>query len=1103
MSFVLPEPWSSQLHPRRGGAGARPVTPDPRAREVVDGLLRAIPGFVPGVIFSEFTDPAVREAAIAWWGRDPAAPPAGAAAVALAAQLMDWQTTVNHPWSADLWLAERGVLFAAEAAVELFSLALVAEGNRELHRAIRRDGTETVGVRHRRLGETRGMAPFFDPALLVLLRVRAALATVTDDVHADVVAALATYRDAGVYQRCATSLLAPSERDWVAHDWTEALTEPDSGRASRLLAAIGTPEQAEAARAAGGSLAVDWPGLSATVVDGVGPAAATGLLLDWMDRVPATRADRRRELLSLITVLPEDAAMRGLIERLSHRHVRPALIEMAERFPARGLRLLATSAERPGVSDLLRARVLADTSLAAQVLPELDGAAAARIREILDLGTTLTFAPTEALPPLLVDPPWRRRRKPVPPPVIPLTPLPVPVAVEWAEGEREAWDAVGFSPYGAGDWTRAAERLRHGEPKGARESVEFFVGAPEDLAGPLLAGWQPGTSWDCGRWMRRIAARFGADALPPLLTLAPRAPAEVAELLQPFTAPEIPVLMAEWLGRLKRARAAALAWFDRHPAAAARVLVPRALGPAGASRQQAEAALLALVTAGHGEALSEAAKEYGPAAAAVIETLAATDPLEILPARVPALPEWVDPGLLPPVRLRGGGVLPPDAIRDLAMVFALGRPGEPYPGVDVVRAAFEPADLARFGWGLFEGWLADGAEGKHGWVLDVLGLVGDDETVRRLTPRILAWPGEGGSARAVTGVRVLAEIGTDVALMQLSGIAERSKFKTLKAAARETVTEVAAGLGLTAEQLADRLVPDFGLSVDGALTLDYGRRSFVVSFDEQLRPFVTDAAGKRLKALPKPGVQDDPVLASAAHQRFAALKKEVRSVAGDQIRRLERAMVTGRRWTPAEFERFFMTQPLVRNLSRRLLWGRFDTAGALVGAMRVAEDGTLADVDDETVSLPGGAVVGLVHPLHLGEDRHAWSEVFADYQILQPFPQLGRETAALTEAEASGSELTRVRDRVVPASAVLGLEGRGWRRESPQDGGVQGRVSTTPVDGVEISLGLDPGIVVGEPDFFPEQRLDVVTLHGTTRTFGELDPVVASELLRDLNRLVG
>jgi hypothetical protein len=1152
MSFELPEPWLSRLHPRRGGAGVRPVGPDPRAREVVDGQMRVQPDLIPGVIASGFTEPELREAAVAWCAGDPAA--TGAAAVALAAKTLDWQEHVRHPWFADLWLGEHGLRFAAEAAVELFSLILVAEGDRPPRRAIRRDGTETMGVRRRRPGdEHRTVSLFFDPDLLVLLRVRAALAAAPDDLYAEVVEAVAGYREAGPHTRCATSVLVPSRADWVEQDWAEAVAGPDFHHAAMLLTAISTPGQAAAARAAAGSLSAGWPGLSATVVDGLGPAAVTGLLLDWFDRVPATRADARRDLLGLLAVLPEDEAMRGLVERLGQRHVREALTEAAVRFPERALRLLSAPAGKPAVTDLLSARVRADPSLAERVAAGLTGAPAARIRACLAGVDTVVPAPREALPPLLADPPWRRRRA-SPPVILDLKAPETPTTVEWLPGERDEWLSSRLDPPGAGNartgvdrtaaWAATADRLRRGEPVDWHEAAEFFVAGPEETTCPLLADWRPEPVPGCGSWMRRIVVRFEADALPPVRHLASRDPAEAGSLMLPFTSPDIPWRMQVRHQR-KETAPAARAWLERHPGFAAEHLVPRALGPDGPARRAAEHTLVYMVAAGHAETLRSVAESYGPEAAAGVERLIATEPTAILPAKLPAIPKWFDPALLPPVRLRrpsaaspqtaasplstgpevcgverggpevrgverggpeapgvepahGGPdlVLPTEALRDLATVFALHKPSEPYPGVDVVREVCEPADLARFTWGLFEAWLAAGANGRQGWALDALGLVGDDETVRRLTPLVMEWPGQSGHARAVTGVGILAGIGSDVALMHLNRIAERSRYQGLRAAAQRRIGDVAEKLGLTPEQLADRLVPDFGLDGDGSLTLDYGSRSFAVRFDEELKPYVVDGGGKLLKNLPRPGARDDAERAAAAYQRFAVLKKDVRAAATDQIRRLERAMVTGRRWPEGEF---IAGHPLLRHLARRLLWGRFDAKGVLFSGFRVAEDGTFADVHDEAVTIGGDEVIGLVHPVHLGEALPLWSEIFADYRIVQPFPQLGREIGVLTGAEAAGAVLTRFEGRRVPSGAVLGLESRGWRRGSMRDGGTQ--TSVTPSLAEALELELDPGIAVGAVDLFPEQILGPLRFHRRSATFGDLDPVVVSEVIRDLEML--
>ncbi|RVT06650.1 DUF4132 domain-containing protein, partial [Klebsiella oxytoca] len=144
----------------------------------------------------------------------------------------------------------------------------------------------------------------------------------------------------------------------------------------------------------------------------------------------------------------------------------------------------------------------------------------------------------------------------------------------------------------------------------------------------------------------------------------------------------------------------------------------------------------------------------------------------------------------------------------------------------------------------------------------------------------------------------------DIALMQLNGIAQKLKFKALQERAREKIGNIAESRGLTVEELEDRLAPDLGLNEDGKLTLDFGPRRFIVSFDEALKPYVRDENGSRLKDLPKPNKSDDNALAAEAVNRYKALKKDARTIAAQQIARMESAMCQRRRWTPENFRLF-------------------------------------------------------------------------------------------------------------------------------------------------------------------------------------------------------
>ncbi|MFF9350560.1 DUF4132 domain-containing protein [Streptomyces sp. NPDC014734] len=569
--------------------------------------------------------------------------------------------------------------------------------------------------------------------------------------------------------------------------------------------------------------------------------------------------------------------------------------------------------------------------------------------------------------------------------------------------------------------------------------------------------------------------------------------------------------MADWAVRLKSTAATARSWFVRNGVAAAPLLVPDAVGRAGAAQRAAERAL-ALIASLHGdEAVREGARAHGAEALASVEVLLATDPLErALPARMPVVPAWAEPALLPQIPVRSGGALPEQSVRHAVMMLALSKSGDVYPGVASLVDTAEPTALAEFAWALFEQWQLVNLPANESWVLHALGLLGDDETVRRLTPVIRTWPGEGAHHRAVEGLDVLAAIGSDVALLHLHAVAQRVKFKGLKARATEKISEVAAGLGLTGEQLSDRLVPDLGLDENGSTVIDYGTRTFTVGFDEQLRPYVLDEDGKRRKDLPKPGARDDAELAPAERKRFMALKKDVRTIASDQVRRLESAMVSGRSWTSREFRELFVAHPLLRHLVRRLVWLSETEHGAPT-AFRVAEDRTFADVEDDVFEPADDAVVRLAHPLRLGDGLADWAEVFADYEILQPFPQLGRTVLGLSAEESEGNRLTRFEGLKIPTGKVLGLERRGWERGAPQDAGVERWISKKLADDCYLVIGLSDGIAAGAVDVFPDQVLETIWLdnrpddHWARREyplrFTGIDPVTVSEVLVDLTEL--
>ncbi|MEV5825621.1 DUF4132 domain-containing protein [Spirillospora sp. NPDC052242] len=728
-------------------------------------------------------------------------------------------------------------------------------------------------------------------------------------------------------------------------------------------------------------------------------------------------------------------------------------------------------------------------------------------------------APASAVPPLLSAPPWARPRaaRGAEPIVVRGLKKPKPPTAEsWPPGLREEFAAVsdGWRQNEAPvpddvDWAEIAEYFRGGaalrDGRGGMRSARYrwlVLDGPDDLARELLADARYFGDWSGWVYvtpLKRFAARHGLAA-HPLILHAAKEHLSCAQALVPFVDDATAQFMIKGMGK-HGVEAASRAWFAWHGPAAAPFVVAEALRKPGPKRTQAEHGIAIIVREHGGACVLEAARRYGDEAVAAMEALG-LDPLDRYPDPLPEPDEAHVRERYPQVLLRGRKqALPVWATRNLVTMLRISSIEDPYAGCEPVFEDLDPDSLAELAWAVYQDgyapddWATPGAQ-------YALRRLGNAETAARLATVMGRWSRNRVWSGGLKALDVLTAIDSPDTLRHLDRLARKATdAKRMREHARWRLNAVARERGLTPEQLADRLVPGFGLDAGGGLTLDYGRRRFRVGFDERLKPFVLDESGKRRATLPKPGVKDDPELAPAAHQRFADLKKEVRAVAADQIARLEQAMVAGRSWAPGEFREVLAEHPLMRHIARRLVW----SAGP--GAFRIAEDGTFADVRDDAFVLPPDASVSLPHPL-LIDDRAAWAEVFADYEILQPFPQLGRVVHEPSPDERASSRLTRFEGAHVPNGPLFGLVRAGWVLGEKETGGYRRDVALELAEKRHLTVHIEPGIRVLTPEDAPVQEIVRVRL-GTSRyagddvTLDDLGPVLASEVLATLTKLTG
>ena len=899
-------------------------------------------------------------------------------------------------------------------------------------------------------------------------------------------------------------------------------------------------------------------------------------VLEWL--MHYANDDEKTDLARLILALDEEGALSSLLPLLHDKWIRSGLDKATKDNLARTFRQCLCAVASGSSDPQLKARVMevikTQPAETVRQWAGSDAKALSYLDRALEAGNVALAAP-ESWPDVLRDPPWRKKAKVTDDIVLELAPIITPFS--YAPGEKR-------QPYGYRrnrarvieslaelpaviaeceakpkyDWYKvpapAVQPPKQTDPEDqvlkwleqrlmelyrAKHNairyteyellLEGIERQPDALA---LMLWQsPGPvltdNYDWQDFFPEMMARFGEKALPGLLKQMELAPILLLENALGIEASEIAPHAARALLKLKKARAPAVAWLRKYRRTAILRLIPDAVGARGGLRDAAEHTLrwyAASTDNGRAE-VESLASDYAKTEPRVTEALAQVldrDPLGRYPAKIAKLPSWFVPSALSRPELISGGALPDEAVAALAEMLLFSTPDAIYAGIDIIKQQTTKSSLAAFAWDLFSAWLANGAPSKDGWAMRAVGWLGDDECARQLTRLIRKWPGESAHARAVTGLDVLVDIGSDIALMNLNGIAEKLKFKGLQEKAREKIAALAEARDLTPEELSDRLAPDLDLDERGGLDLNFGERRFRAGFDEFLKPWVKDSTGQRLKDLPKPNKSDDPELSAAAVERWKALKKDARAIASLQIARLENMLSTSRRTKPDTFWIFFATHPLIRHLTQRLVWGVYADDSPRtqpITIFRVTDDLSITDASDEPLELdvsgtaPGR--IGLVHPLHLpAGGLDAWGALFGDYEIAQPFAQLGREIYELTDAEKAASEILRFEGIKVEAARMRGVGSRGWQLGAPQDGGaiiwIERQVRTEDGTVETATLDFDDGYLSpGSPEYDESPKLGKLTLHGayqkansTTRTFGQLDPVTASEMLRGPSLLV-
>ncbi len=334
-----------------------------------------------------------------------------------------------------------------------------------------------------------------------------------------------------------------------------------------------------------------------------------------------------------------------------------------------------------------------------------------------------------------------------------------------------------------------------------------------------------------------------------------------------------------------------------------------------------------------------------------------------------------------------------------------------------------------------------GLTAKNRFSLTLVGLFGDDSIIDRLEKLTIM-------GKTVNGPKVFGLLKTDKAVRALQRIMKhfKSKAPSVGDVARDQFEDIAEYRGMTFYELSDSIIPDFGfIGLYRELKIDGETLKAVITGDLKLN--YLDKNNKRLKSLPKKASKE-------LKEEMKTLAKEIREISKEQLLSLEQYLVTGRKWSYADWEKLFLKKPLLFAFAPGLVWAEY-VGKKLNNTFRITEDASLINAENTEIKISGE--IGLVHPLELDEQSLLqWKTHLADYEITQPFAQLERVLYSVDKDDEDKTFYYRFEGTDVYCGTFKNrAEKLGWKRGSIIDAGmVSGYKKAYPEQEIEVFMKL-------------------------------------------------
>ncbi|MEI0477810.1 DUF4132 domain-containing protein [Brachyspira pulli] len=330
---------------------------------------------------------------------------------------------------------------------------------------------------------------------------------------------------------------------------------------------------------------------------------------------------------------------------------------------------------------------------------------------------------------------------------------------------------------------------------------------------------------------------------------------------------------------------------------------------------------------------------------------------------------------------------------------------------------------------IYSNWLDKKADTKLKNILIPYCIFQPEDKLLKLKAQIEEWALNSRGALAAHAVYAIALNASKFALVLVDTMSVKIKNNQVKNAAKDALKKTAKALEISEDELIDKIIPDLDFDKKGMRELHYGGeadRVFKLQIKNDFTIEVTDSNDKVLKSLPAPNSKDDKETADASKKELTLIKKNIKMITSNQMTRLNKVLLNGRKWSYKTFTELFVENPIMNIFALKLIWGVYDENNNLIESFRYMEDGSFNTFDEEEYifedSLKNKKNITLVHPIELDEEQLSkWKTQLSDYEISQPINQLDLLFEEVKEEHIKNNKIISFEDQEITAGEIMSM----------------------------------------------------------------------------------